>query len=80
MYAGDKLKSKLGGYLKAAVILFLVVVMFYIGSMLLDQVEHGDANTFTVNDASEESTACKNAEGAATLNGAGIKVPVKCKK
>ena len=54
--------------------------MFYIGSMLLDRVEHGDANTFTVNDASEESTACKNAEGAATLNGAGIKVPVKCKK
>ena len=59
MYAGDKLKSKLGGYLKAAVILFLVVVMFYIGAMLLDRVEHGDANTFTVNDASEESTANK---------------------
>lgn len=80
MYAGDKLKSKLGGYLKAAVILFLVVVMFYIGAMLLDRVEHGDANTFTVNDASEESTACQDTEGAATLNGAGIKVPVKCKK
>lgn len=55
MYAGDKLKSKLGGYLKAAVILFLVVVMFYIGAMLLDRVEHGDANTFTVNDADRKS-------------------------
>lgn len=82
MYAGDRLKGKLGGFLKIAVLLFMVYVIAHLALMLVDRVEASDGggHTMTTSDADEDSSACQNAEGNATLNGAGIKVPVKCKK
>lgn len=77
MYAGDRLKGKLGGFLKIAVIIFMVYVIGYIGMMLVQRVEASDgSHHMTTTDVDEEHEACNNS----TLKNAGIKVPVKCKK
>ena len=77
MYAGDRLKSKLGGFLKIAVLLFMVYVIAHIAFMLVNRVEATDGEShMTTTDVDEDSAACNND----TLNKAGIKVPVKCKK
>lgn len=77
MYAGDRLKSKLGGFLKIAVLLFMVYVIVHIAIMLVNRVEASDSESYmTATDVDEDSATCNND----TLNQAGIKVPVKCKK
>ena len=42
MYSGDRLKEKLGGFLKIAVILFMVYVIGYIGLMFVNRVDASD--------------------------------------
>lgn len=78
MYSGDRLKEKLGGFLKIAVILFMVYVIGYIGLMFVNRVDASDEvhHHMTTTDVEEEHEACNNS----TLKNAGVKVPVKCKK
>ena len=77
MYAGDRLKGKLGGFLNLAVIIFMIYVIGHIGFMLVKRVEASDGDhRMTTTDVEEEHEACNNS----TLKNAGIKVPVKCKK